>query len=62
MDIIKIENGQKKLLIVASTEEEKDWLKSMGENVQVQLITEQGHSVLGTPVTGSLLLTQKTNK
>lgn len=58
MQIIKIENGVKKLCIVAETEEEKAWIKAMGNNLTIEIITENA-SILGTPVNGSLLLTQK---
>jgi len=58
MEIIKIENGVKRICIVATTEEEKAFIKSMGDNLTVQIITETA-SILGTSVTGSLLLTQK---
>jgi len=59
MEIIKVENGNKKLLIVAKTDEDKDWLRSFGDQLTIQIITEQNVSILGTPLTGSLLLTQK---
>lgn len=58
MEIIKIENGVKRICIVATIEEEKAFIKSMGDNLTVQIITETA-SILGTSVTGSLLLTQK---
>lgn len=58
MEIIKIENGTKKLCLVATTEEDKAWIKSLGDNLKIEIITENA-SILGTPVTGSLLLTQK---
>lgn len=58
MEIIKIENGVKQLVIIATTEEEREWIKSLGENLSVEIITENA-SILGKPVTGSLLLKQK---
>lgn len=58
IEVIRIDNGTKRLLIVANTEEEKDWLKTFGTNVTIQLITEN-QQLLGAPVTGSLLLTMK---
>jgi len=61
MELIKIENGVKRLCIVANTEEEKDWIKSLGNKLTVEIITENA-SILGMPVTGSLLLTQIKDK
>lgn len=58
MEIIKIENGVKQLVIIATTEEEREWIKSLGENLTVEIITENA-SILGKSVTGSLLLKQK---
>lgn len=58
MEIIKIENGLKRLCITATTEEDKAWIKSLGDNLKIEIITENA-SILGIPVTGSLLLTQK---
>ena len=40
MEIIKVENGVKQLVIIANTEEEKEWIKSLGENLSVEIITE----------------------
>lgn len=60
MQVIKIENGKKQLCIVAATEEDKDWLKSLtASDVEVIIITESNVGILGTPVTGSLLISQK---
>ena len=58
MELIKIENGVKQLCIIANTEEEKEWIKSFGENLSVEIITENA-SILGKSVTGSLLLKKK---
>lgn len=58
IEVIRIDNGTKRLLICANTEEEKDWLKQFGTTFEAQLITES-QQLLGTPVTGSLLLTMK---
>ena len=58
MELIKIENGVKQLCIIANTEEEKEWIKALGENLIVEIITENA-SILGKSVTGSLLLKQK---
>ena len=57
IEVIKIENGKKKLCLVANTEEDRDWLKSLGTDIKIELITEN-QSILGTSVTGALLLTQ----
>ena len=57
MELIKIENGVKQLVIIANTEEEKEWIKSLGENLSVEIITENA-SILGKSMTGSLLLKQ----
>ena len=38
MEIIKVENGVKQLVIIANTEEEKEWIKSLGENLSVEII------------------------
>lgn len=59
MEILKIENGVKKLLIIAQSEEDRTWLKLLGDSLTVHIITDNGASVLGQPVHGSLLLTQK---
>ena len=58
MEIIEIENGVKQLVIIATTEEEREWIKSLGENLSVEIITANA-SILGKSVTGSLLLKQK---
>lgn len=36
----------------------KEWIKALGTDVKVEIITENNASILGTPVTGSLLITQ----
>jgi hypothetical protein len=60
MQVIKIENGKKQLCIVAGTDEDRDWLKDLtaGE-VEVVIIKESNVGILGTPVTGSILISQK---
>lgn len=60
MQVIKIENGKKQLCIVAQTDEDKDWLKSLtSSEVEVVVITESNVGILGTPVTGSILISQR---
>ena len=40
MEIIKVKTELKQLVIIANTEERK-WIKALGENLTVEIITEK---------------------